>query len=203
MTSWFVRLADVADAADIARIRVAAWRSAYAGLIPEAHLDALDEQADTERFTLGLADTSTRRRTLVAASEQAGRPVAGFIIYGPDREQPDDERLGEVYAINLDPAIWRGGCGTALMHAAEQELVLGGATRVRLWTLAANTRARAFYESRGYTLDLGAVRPPRVGAAEVRLSVALHVDDADLRPQRSTARSADPREQPDIPYAGG
>ncbi len=179
MTAPIIRPAEVSDAPALARIRVASWRAAYAGLVPDDVLADLDEAADTTRFATALADADSGRQTLVACDEPAG-PVLGYVSFGPDREQPDQVLVGEVYAVYLDPPAWRRGLGAALMHAAERELVRRGATRARVWTLARNAQARAFYDSRGYTLDIGAVRPPRVGAAEVRLSVALHPDDDAL-----------------------
>ena len=45
-----VRQAEIGDAAAIARVHVASWRTTYRGLLPDEFLDSLDEGRYTERW---------------------------------------------------------------------------------------------------------------------------------------------------------
>jgi hypothetical protein len=50
-----VREAEAGDAAAIAALQVRSWRTAYRGIVPDAFLDGLAEDAWLERWTDGLA----------------------------------------------------------------------------------------------------------------------------------------------------
>ena len=48
---------------------------------------------------------------------------------------------------------WRQGVGRALMDAALADLSGRECTEATVWSFAANERANAFYEARGFTRD--------------------------------------------------
>jgi len=132
-----------------------AWKHAYAGLMPQPYLDALNP-ADPDRIAkrrahLEAADPATC--TLVALD---GDALVGFANAGPYRNK-DGETLGggEVYAIYADPTRLGTGVGYALMNAAVRWLAARDLAPVRLWMLAGNARALAFYERYGFGLDGG------------------------------------------------
>ncbi len=66
---------------------------------------------------------------------------------GPAR---DYERLGEVYAIYVDPAAIGTGAGSLLFDAALDEL---RAAEAMLWVHPDNALGRRFYERKGWTPD--------------------------------------------------
>jgi GNAT superfamily N-acetyltransferase len=143
-----VRAARVEDARDIARIHVDAWRAAYRGIVPDAHLAALDVDERARKRRAHLESPPPRVRAVVA--ERDGMLV-GWLQCGPTRDEDADPlRVLEVYAIYLDPATWRAGIGTQLMrHALESEW----AERATVWSLEANSGARRFYERCGFDCD--------------------------------------------------
>jgi ribosomal protein S18 acetylase RimI-like enzyme len=106
----------------------------------------------------------------VLVADEAGS-IVGFCAVGPSI----DDDWGEVFAIYVGPRHWRHGVGTELLTAAEQALVDAGYSRVLLWVLKGNTRARAFYERQGWALG----KPIRIEAiggtdvTEVRYEKAL------------------------------
>jgi len=101
-----IRPATVDDVRAIAEIRAACWRTAYAGLIEQHVLDALDPaaEADRRRREWGTQPSTTAVATL-------GWSVAGFVMtcpYRGDGDQPDwtaDPHAGEVAALYVDPAV--------------------------------------------------------------------------------------------------
>ncbi|HUR14987.1 MAG TPA: GNAT family N-acetyltransferase [Mycobacteriales bacterium] len=117
--------------------RIATWRTAYRGIVPDAYLDALaltDEMmANIEaRYDEGSART-------VAAWDD--RTAVGMAVAGPCR---DEDRAGEqeLYALYVLPSHWGTGLGGLLWDAVMPF--------TSLWVLADNARARAFYARRGF-----------------------------------------------------
>lgn len=61
--------------------------------------------------------------------------------------------VGEVLALNVHPSVWGRGVGSALMRTALLELRRQGYSSAVLWAVAANARARRFYEHQGWRCD--------------------------------------------------
>jgi GNAT superfamily N-acetyltransferase len=156
-----VRPASPEDALAIETIRVRGWQSAYRHVFPAADLDALP--VDPERWRSRLSVPPPGWTTVVCEDE--GR-VVGFASTGPSR---DEDELGEVYAIYVDPDAWSTGAGRALMKSAEETLAHDYPTAL-LWVLEDNPRGRNFYERAGWAPDGARKAEERFGvrAAEVR-----------------------------------
>jgi ribosomal protein S18 acetylase RimI-like enzyme len=137
------------DAAEIALLHVAAWQTAYRGLLPDLFLDSLSVEDATARWEKRLADRTGR----VIVSEDSGR-VAGFIIYGPSRDaHVDITQVAEVYALYVDPAMWRSGHGRALMEEVMRRVRAQGFGELEVWVLQGNDRAIRFYDALGFRCD--------------------------------------------------
>jgi ribosomal protein S18 acetylase RimI-like enzyme len=78
----------------------------------------------------------------------------------------DQERRGEVYAINVDPDWIGRGVGQPLFSAAVAALRDMGFTSLVLWVVRENARARHFYERNGWVAD-GAEQEAEFGDATV------------------------------------
>lgn len=156
-----VRPAGVADAADVAHVRIASWRAAYRGIVPDAVLDGLDLAAETATWRERLATPGPA----VVRVAFAGDPpvIVGFVTAGPGRHAGEDG-LGEVWAIYVDPPAQGRGAGQALMDAAERVLAARGFHEAVLWVFEANDSARGFYEHLGWAPD-GAAKPLNIGGA--------------------------------------
>jgi GNAT superfamily N-acetyltransferase len=151
-----VRQAQPEDAFAVESIRIRGWQIAYRHVFPPAKLDALvvDETRWRQRFVQPPPGWST----FVAEEDDE---VVGFASVGPSR---DEAGIGELYAIYVDPDKWSNGAGRALLDRAEAELA-SQYDEATLWVLAANPRARRFYELAGW-------RPDGVDKVEDRLGVA-------------------------------
>jgi GNAT superfamily N-acetyltransferase len=143
-----VRAATVADARTIAEIHVAAWRTAYRGLMPDDYLAALSVDERTAMWSSGLSRPSPSH---LALAEVDGA-LAGFCIYGPTRDQEPPE-VAEIYALNIHPDRWGKGAGRALCQHAYREAAARGHTSITLWVMTGNLHAQRFYEHLGYTGD--------------------------------------------------
>ena len=156
-----IRPATEDDALAIETIRVRGWQTAYRHVFPAADLDALP--VDPERWRARIAVPPPGWTTVVC--EDDGN-VVGFASTGPSR---DEDELGELYAIYVDPDAWSTGAGRALMAAAESALAAAFDAAL-LWVLEDNPRARGFYERAGWGADGVRKAEERFGvrAAEVR-----------------------------------
>lgn len=143
-----VRRARRADASAVAKIHIASWRSAYAGLMPQATLDALDVEKRTLFWQEHLEDADAT--TLVA--EQNSEVLGWIRARGP-----------EVLALNVDPGAWSNGVGKRLW-AGLMEIATDRPKF--LWCLKENARARKFYTR--LELELSPeTKPFRIGDLEL------------------------------------
>ncbi|WP_405592183.1 GNAT family N-acetyltransferase [Streptomyces sp. NBC_01092] len=161
-----------ADCDRVAAIRIGGWRSAYRGLIPQSYLDALDVTQDAERRRGYFAQADGTVVDLVA--ERHGE-IAGWACHGPYRDGEVRTEDAELYAIYVDPGRYGTGVGRALLQESVRLCTAAGHTRMLLWVLKDNTRARRFYERAGFRAD-GAEEPfeaDGVAVPEVRYAREL------------------------------
>jgi ribosomal protein S18 acetylase RimI-like enzyme len=146
-----VRRATPEDAERIGEIKVKGWRAAYAGLLPDAALNALSAPDQSKLFRARIADSATAGSLVVRVAQSKGE-VVGYVNSGPYRgdELPG---FGEIYALYVDPAHWGAGAGRRLMAAAERDLARQGFVDAALWVLEANSAGRRFYEHVGWVSD--------------------------------------------------
>ena len=159
-----VRPARVADAEAVARIRIASWRGAYRGIVPDAVLDGLDLAAETATWRDRLHDQAVVKVSVADLVEPPASPrLVGYVTEGPARGD-DVDGLGEIWAVYVDPEAQRRGVGRALMEAAVRGLAVRGFAEAVLWVFEANATARGFYEHLGWAPD-GAAKAFEIGGA--------------------------------------
>lgn len=127
-------------------LHVRAWQVAYRGLLPDAHLDALDARERAARYDF---DAGAELRTTLAL---AGDVLCGFVTTGPCRDA-DRAGVGELCALHVAPDRWGTGVGRVLIEAARAPLAQVGFADASLWVLTSNARARRFYEIDGWAPD--------------------------------------------------
>ncbi len=148
-----IRPATLHDAPRLAEIHIASWQAAYVDLLPADFLAGLTDELGkrTEQWEDWLSTESPRRAVLVAAD---GDEVVGFAHTGPSSDRDlDPDRVGELYAMYLDPNHFRRGWGSQLMAAVFETLRDGGFSESALWVMTDNLVARAFYKGAGWEAD--------------------------------------------------
>jgi ribosomal protein S18 acetylase RimI-like enzyme len=164
MTAVLVRPAGAADAEDLARVRIASWRAAYRGIVPDAVLDGFDPVAEVVTWRRRLASVTDVWTGVAFVAEPPARPrLVGFVTTGAARHA-GEAGLGEVWAIYVDPDAQGQGVGRALMEAGIRDRTMRGFGEAVLWVFEANAPARAFYARLGWTPD-GAAKPLAIGGA--------------------------------------
>lgn len=146
-----IRRATPADSTLIGQIRIRGWRAAYRDLLPAAVLASMSDDGREAVRHERLRCPPPRTGAWVV--ERDGR-VVGFALTGPTRDVDADRSCtGEVFAIYLEPDLVGRGLGRALFAQAVDDLRAMGYRRASLWVLAANARARRFYEAAGFRAD--------------------------------------------------
>jgi hypothetical protein len=151
-----IRRAVAADAVAIAAVHVAAWRSAYPGILPDSYLANLSVSRQAAYY-----DAAIRGGTGVFVAIATGTDlppggggttrIIGFATAGRARTGgPFGRRLGEgevetLYVLD----DWRErGIGRRLIRAAAAHLADAGCRSVFLWVLRDNP-SRWFYQRLG------------------------------------------------------
>lgn len=170
-----VRLARTSDVDDVARVQVAAWRAAYADMLPSEVLQSLN--ADDIAWEWGRSLLQPGPHRLLVAIGPEGSAV-GAAAVGPSTD-PDAAGAGEITLFVIDPESWRHGHGSRLLQACVDHLVGAGHREAFTWVPLADEPRRAFLQSAGWGPDT-AYRDREVGDTvlrEVRL-VTVIADDA-------------------------
>ena len=141
-----IRAATVEDAAAIAEVQVATWRTSFRGLVADDALARMDVARRTERWREVLSGDGNL--DFVADDGRGG--VVGFIDGGANRETepPFDAFDGELHAIYVLQSHQRGGTGRRLVRALIDALLHRGHASMLVWTFEASP-FRAFYERLG------------------------------------------------------
>ena len=185
MSKPAVRPAVPGDATEIARIQRTTWRTAYADLLGEQALAALDATAE-QQWAEAIAHPST---TVYVATE--GDFTVGFCVAGPaprdevanaSGELPEDaDRTGLVATILVEPRWGRRGHGGRLLHGAAEGLRRQDKQRGISWVAESDSASLAFFRRAGWRPD-GTVRTLDTGQRrlrEVRLTGQLEIELVD------------------------
>jgi L-amino acid N-acyltransferase YncA len=137
-----IRRARAEDAVAVAEVFAAAWREAYAGIIPGVAL----EQMLARRGPAWWRSATARRRPLVVLD--VADTVAGYIAYGRcrDRSLPAEGEIDEFY---LAPQYQGLGFGRRMLNAVRNEFADRGVKRVAVWALAEKRTRLRFLRTPG------------------------------------------------------
>lgn len=143
-----IRLATAKDAPVIANIVNTAWKTAYAGIVPQSYLDTLDDIPRVQRLVEGLERFPDLRYYLL---EEHGVPVGAASLH-PTHDE-DLTLTSEFTFFYFLPSVWRRGYGRLLLDRLKTDSYELGFRQICCWVLEENARAIAFYESQGMLRD--------------------------------------------------
>ena len=157
-----VRAATPSDAAEITRIQVTTWRSAYGDLLPTEVLDALDATANERQWRQAVTEGPA---TVLVATE--GDWIVGFCAAGaaPESEvaaadgtlPPDATTTALISTLLVEPRWGRRGHGGRLLGTMARRLSEGGWTRGVTWVPEADEATMSFFRALDWDPD-GTVR---------------------------------------------
>lgn len=169
-----LRRATPDDALALARAHVAAWHTAYRGIVPDAHLERITVENRAERFRQSLTTTAGE----IYVAEMDGQIIGHLTLGGCRDTDVDRSTTGEIWGIYLSPEHWHKGIGTFLFKQGERMLATRGYSIVTLWVLEANDPARRFYEAMGFQTD-GATRTVQLGVPLMAVRYRKKVQDIE------------------------
>ena len=189
MALGFVRPARPEDAAEIARIQLTTWRTAYRRMFPAHVLANLDEAYLARGWAEAIGTPPSARHRVLIAVEQgdAASHVVGFAAAGPADEHalapeepplPDD--VAAVTDLLVEPRWGRRGHGSRLLSAVVDLWREDGFDTAVAWAYDRDVATRKFLTSAGWALD-GMTRSLDVDdllVPQVRLHTALAADPA-------------------------
>jgi GNAT superfamily N-acetyltransferase len=171
-----VRPATSADAAEIARLQLSTWRTAYASILPAAVLAGLTTEEVAPKWSAAIEHPPSRRHRVLVALEKQW--TVGFCAFGPPDGATDDA-AGLVTILLVEPRWGRRGHGSRLLAAIVDLLREDGCQTAATWLLEQDRVSRTFYESAGWEHD-GAARTLDMNGrlvTETRLHTDLTVED--------------------------
>ena len=142
-----IRPATPDDARAITEVNIATWRTAYRGIVPDAHLD--DLHLDFDKRVERIREWICSPRTCCVAC--LDEKVVGFATAGPTRK-PQPGYPTELYAIYLIETAQGRGLGRQLVEHIRTDLNARGIGTFWVSVFEQNHSARAFYERLGGTL---------------------------------------------------
>lgn len=151
MAIGFVRPARPPDAAEIARIQLSTWRTAYQRLMPRHVLDEISEEMLHERWSQAVASPpGPSYRVLVAVEQTQQDYVVGFLASGPDEQE---SRVAAVTELLVEPRWGRRGHGSRLLAAAVDLWRQDGFEHARMWAFEQDIPMTKFLRSAGWAPD--------------------------------------------------
>ncbi len=145
--AWSLRPAEPRDTVRIATVLTEGFESYRSFAPPE--WEPPDPQAELKRLRAFLG--SEEVWCLIAEEDDE---IAGHVAIMPARIHPqpsDDEAMAHFWQLFVREPWWGTGLATALHAEAVREAGARGFSSMRLFTPAAQARARRFYEREGWT----------------------------------------------------
>lgn len=141
-----IRPARLSDGAAIAAVHVAAWRSAYAGLLPDWTLTDLSQKRQEGYYAHVIRSGGIVHVAEPPFDDSEDPSVIGFVTASPaTRTAIADGEIETLYVLD----DWREqGIGRDLIRAAARDLAAAGCRSAFVWVLSQNP-SRWFYERLG------------------------------------------------------
>lgn len=174
MADLSVRPARPEDVAEIARLQIDTWRTAYRAVLPAAVLEGLSPAAAEAAWAQAVSAPPSARHHVLVAFEQSWH--VGFTAVAPAEDlepgDPEPETTAVIGPLLVEPRWGRRGHGSRLLAAAVDHARADGMTRAVAWIPENDTASREFFSSAGWAPD-GLARALDTGAGEVR-EIRLH-----------------------------
>jgi GNAT superfamily N-acetyltransferase len=145
-----VRPAVAGDVAEIARVQVSTWSTAYGSLLPGGVLAAATEQRAAAEWAAAVGSPPSPEHRVLVALE--GPQLVGFAAFGPA-----EPGAAEIYTLLVEPRWGRRGHGSRLLAATVDLVRPARVETLVAWVLDGDTASAGFYSGAGWAPD-GSVR---------------------------------------------
>ncbi len=155
------------DITRLSEIHVYGWRHAYKNIISD---EELFKNINVERSKSIFSKIINEEKENLDIYNDG--IVKGFVIHDNSRDSDCDNSY-EVKAIYVEPAFINNGIGKQLLKNAEESCIKSNLSKISIWVLEENLKARKFYEKNGYTQDGSEKTIESWGVKEIRYSKKL------------------------------
>ena len=141
----FIRRVQAGDAPALAYIQTESWKAAFQNILDK---DTLDRCTGIDRATSMYRKLLEEKKGNGYILTLDGQPHC--IAWWDAARDPDLYGKAELICIHSLPQNWGKGYGGLMMDRVLADIKSSGFSEVVLWVFADNTRARRFYEAKGF-----------------------------------------------------
>lgn len=139
---YIIRKNELKDQAQMARIKIDGWRTAYDKIVSSKYLKELDYEKQTERYISSFEEY--KDLVLVAVR---GEEVLGYSCFAHKAE--NDKYDSELVSLYIKPSEKGRGIGTELFKETAKELLENHKKNMIVWCFKDNEKAIKFYKDLG------------------------------------------------------
>lgn len=143
--NYRIRRVKRTDVPTLAAIQTTSWKAAFRGILSD---DDLDRLTTPERATVMYQRLLAEGKGNGYIGEVNGK--AHCIAHWDSARDADMPQYAEIICIHSLPDYWRQGFGGQMMDRMLSDISQAGFKKVMLWVFSENSRARAFYEAKGF-----------------------------------------------------
>jgi len=146
-----IRRSEVSDALGIATVHVKSWQKTYKGLVPDEYLNSLSITDRASKIEKMIEENGEKKIHNFVIEED--KTIVGILSLGLSRDGDLPLDVGELNVIYIHPDYEGKGFGSMLLNKAIETLKAEGYKKATLWVLDTNTKARAWYEHKGWKVE--------------------------------------------------
>lgn len=144
-----IRYANLDDSGILGKIHSESSLVSFKNIIPDYILDdVFSAERRSKTFIRELSGGSPKTAIIFEGNEPAG-----LLSFGKCRYGDNDKSWIEIWRVYVIPKFWGSGIAKALMEWGINQILKENYTKIELWVLEGNTRARNFYEKMGFKHD--------------------------------------------------
>jgi ribosomal protein S18 acetylase RimI-like enzyme len=146
-----IRESEVSDALGIATVHVKSWQKTYRGQVPDSYLDNLSIPERASKLEKMIEEN--RKKNVHNFVIEEDKLIVGILAVGENTDNDLPSNVGQLYVIYIHPDHEGKGFGSMLMNKAIEILKEDGYTKATLWVLDTNSKARSWYEHKGWKIE--------------------------------------------------
>lgn len=139
---YIIRMNELKDQAQMARIKIDGWRTAYDKIVASKYLNELDHDAQTQRYISSFEEY----KDLVLVADKNDEIIGYSCFALNDKSGKYDSELVSLY---VKPGQTNRGVGSNLLIETAKELIEQGKNNMIVWCLSDNKNGIKFYEGLG------------------------------------------------------
>lgn len=140
---YIIRLNEIQDQGQMARIKIDGWKNAYDKIIASKYLNELDYESQKQRYISSFEEY----KDLVLVADREGE-ILGYSCFNYYNDN-DSKYDAELVSLYIKKSETGRGIGTNLLKETAKLLYNNGKSNMIIWCLANNYPAIKFYEGLG------------------------------------------------------